>query len=257
MDNPLSHNLYAYCGNNPISYTDPSGNMRCNQVDDLLYGLVQSLGESIKDIIYSPLAAWALVKDIKNGNLSLQDLADALGESVAGPIKHLMANSGKVWFGDPTDAQVQQYGKNLGYVIQEAIAVGGAVKTGIKVIDKMVTSTKTAKKVIAAEANSVLKKASEAAYKAADNIDSFTVSNKHLYGAGGNWNKFNTNDANKVNRIIKEALESQNAQFLPNNQPNSFKIEVDLGRSIGAKGETKVRVIIGDDGKIWTAFPIK
>ncbi|WP_214659220.1 RHS repeat-associated core domain-containing protein [Candidatus Formimonas warabiya] len=155
VDNPLSQNLYAYCGNNPISYTDPSGNMRCNQVDDLLYGLVQSLGESIKGIIHSPLAAWALVKDIKNGNLSLKDLADALGESVAGPIKHLMANSGKVWFGDPTDTQVQQYGKNLGYVIQEAIAVGGAVKTGIKVIDKLVTSTKTAKKVIAAEEKKV------------------------------------------------------------------------------------------------------
>ncbi|KJR46899.1 Guanosine polyphosphate pyrophosphohydrolase/synthetase [Desulfosporosinus sp. I2] len=112
-----------------------------------MYGLKESVGETIKEILNSPWAVWELVKDIKNGNLSLTDLADGLGESVAGPIKHLIANSGEVWDGDPTDAQVQEYGKNLGDVIQQAILAGGAVKTGIKAIDKLIDASKGAGKV--------------------------------------------------------------------------------------------------------------
>ncbi|KJR46896.1 Rhs family protein [Desulfosporosinus sp. I2] len=152
LDNPLSQNLYTYCGNNPVNYTDPSGNMRCDQAVDLMYGLKESVGETIKEILNSPWAVWELVKDIKNGNLSLTDLADGLGESVAGPIKHLIANSGEVWDGDPTDAQVQEYGKNLGDVIQQAILAGGAVKTGIKAIDKLIDASKGAGKVMSPSA---------------------------------------------------------------------------------------------------------
>ncbi len=37
----------------------------------------------------------------------------------------------------------------------------------------------------------------------------------------------------------------------------SFRFEVNLGKKIGTKGETKIRIVIGYDGKIWTAFPVK
>ncbi len=35
LDNPLSHNLYTYCSNNPLIYVDPSGH---NEVSTLLPG---------------------------------------------------------------------------------------------------------------------------------------------------------------------------------------------------------------------------
>lgn len=109
----------------------------------------------------------------------------------------------------------------------------------------------------AATGGSAILDASKAASKATENIDSFIVSNKHLSGAGGNWSKFNTNNPNEVNIIVKDALESQNAQFLSNSHPNSYKIITDMEKTIGTNGETKVQIIIGADGKIWTAYPIK
>lgn len=102
-----------------------------------------------------------------------------------------------------------------------------------------------------------LEEASETAFKAADNVDDFIVSNKHLMDAGGRWQKFATDSKSQVNDWIQEGLRSQNAQLLPNNQEGSYKIITDLGRTIGTKGETKIQIILGGDGKIWTAYPIK
>jgi hypothetical protein len=45
--------------------------------------------------------------------------------------------------------------------------------------------------------------------------------------------------------------------FLPNNQPASFRVIYDFGQPIGSRGETGLRVVVGDDGRIWTAFPVK
>jgi len=75
--------------------------------------------------------------------------------------------------------------------------------------------------------------------------------------AGGRWQKFVTTDNGQVNTWVQEGLCSVNAKFLPNNQEASYKIITDLGKTIGTKGETKIQVIIGADGKIWTAYPVK
>jgi hypothetical protein len=104
---------------------------------------------------------------------------------------------------------------------------------------------------------SVLKKASKVAFQAARNVGKFSVSNKHLANAGGRYRKFNTTSQREVRRIIYAALRSRNAQFLPNNQPNSYVVITNLGRKIGTKGETRVKVVVGGNGKIWTAYPIK
>jgi hypothetical protein len=97
--------------------------------------------------------------------------------------------------------------------------------------------------------------ASGAAFQAAKRIDEFTIPKKHLPGAGGKWAKFA--DGVDAKSAIKEALESGDAPLLPNSVTGSFKIETPLGRTIGTNGENAIRVIIGEDGKIWTAFPIK
>lgn len=75
--------------------------------------------------------------------------------------------------------------------------------------------------------------------------------------AGGNYREFATDSVDDVNNMVKEGFKYSNAQFLPNNQPNSYKVIMDLGKSIGTKGETKIQVIVGADGKIWTSYPIK
>lgn len=65
LDNPLSQNLYAYCGNSPISYIDPSG--RCSQ---------PSTGNSVS---YSdPLGLTN--NNISGGQYSLQSVLDFLNE---------------------------------------------------------------------------------------------------------------------------------------------------------------------------------
>jgi hypothetical protein len=103
---------------------------------------------------------------------------------------------------------------------------------------------------------SALASASQAAFKAAENINSFRVPLKHLAGAAGRWGKF----AHGVDAkdAIREALISPNATFRPNrDSAESFLVITDLGRQVGTKGETAVRVVVGNDGKIWTAFPVK
>ena len=37
----------------------------------------------------------------------------------------------------------------------------------------------------------------------------------------------------------------------------SFRADINLGKTIGTKGEKKIRIVIGYDGKVWTAFPVK
>lgn len=67
-----------------------------------------------------------------------------------------------------------------------------------------------------------------------------------------------TTSKSKVNKWIKEALQSKNLSFtISDNKKLSFVITANLKKKIGTKGETKIKIVIGWDGKIWTAYPIK
>ena len=68
--------------------------------------------------------------------------------------------------------------------------------------------------------------------------------------------QFNTSDISDIQHLVKEALNSPSAKFIPNNVDGSFRVVVDMGRPVGTKGQTSIRVIIGNDGKIWNAFPV-
>lgn len=58
---------------------------------------------------------------------------------------------------------------------------------------------------------------------------------------------------------IKEALQKAKVSNfqINDNDKLSFRFDVNLNKKIGTKGETKIRVVIGYDGNIWTAFPVK
>lgn len=100
---------------------------------------------------------------------------------------------------------------------------------------------------------------SKAAINAAiKKVANFTVSNKHLSNAGGSYAKFNTTSKTTVNNWIKEGLQSSNLSIAVNdNDKLSFVITVNLGRKIGTAGETKIKIVIGYDGIIWTSYPVK
>lgn len=45
--------------------------------------------------------------------------------------------------------------------------------------------------------------------------------------------------------------------FLPNgNLAGTFRVVVDLGQKIGVKGQQRLRIIVGQDGKVINAFPV-
>jgi len=97
--------------------------------------------------------------------------------------------------------------------------------------------------------------ASRAAFKAADNVGAFKLLRKHLPGARGRWNKFAA-DVDPV-AVIEEALRSADATFTPNGVSGLFRVITGLARTVGSKGETAIRVIVVNDGAIWTAFPVR
>jgi hypothetical protein len=110
---------------------------------------------------------------------------------------------------------------------------------------------------VAANGGSRLAEASSSAFRAADNVGDFTVSAKHLPGAGGRWNKWA--EGVDINGTIANALRSDGAAFLPNagGAADSFIVRTNVGSVIGTKGQTVVKAVISNDGRIITAYPVK
>ncbi|MGW7281807.1 hypothetical protein ACWGIV_26645 [Streptomyces sp. NPDC054844] len=98
--------------------------------------------------------------------------------------------------------------------------------------------------------------ASRIAFKAAENPAEIFVKNKHLSTATGGWAKFDSTDIAEVQSWVTEGLKMDNATFLPN-KDTSFKVIVDMGRALGTKGETGIRIMAGNDGKVFNCFPEK
>ena len=67
-------------------------------------------------------------------------------------------------------------------------------------------------------------------------------------------------DSIDPHQAVIQALDSLKKQFFPNpgkaQDDPAFRVITDLGYPVGTKGQTKIRVIIGIDGKIWNAFPV-
>jgi hypothetical protein len=97
--------------------------------------------------------------------------------------------------------------------------------------------------------------ASEAAFKAAADPSKIFVKNKHLASFGGNIAKFNSNDIPEVQRWVAEGLRSDRAVFLPA-KDGSFQIMVDMGRQVGTKGQTGIRVMVDFEGNVFNAFSV-
>lgn len=109
---------------------------------------------------------------------------------------------------------------------------------------------------VAANGGSALARASEAAFKAADDPAAIFVKNKHLLSAGGNGAKYATDDIGQVQQWIARGLKSDEAQFLPNGLDDTFRVIVPGGGTVGTRGQEFIRVIVTGDGRVINNFPV-
>ncbi len=108
----------------------------------------------------------------------------------------------------------------------------------------------------AAESGSALARASQAAFRAAENPSSIFVKSKHLASAGGNSAKFASDDISQIQGWISRGLQSEGVQFLPNQLDDTFRAVVPGGGPIGTRGQEFIRVIVTGDGRVINAFPV-
>ncbi|PAF22762.1 hypothetical protein CHH49_04030 [Terribacillus saccharophilus] len=88
-------------------------------------------------------------------------------------------------------------------------------------------------------------------------VASWSVKDKHLTSTGGKYAKFNTSSKSQVRTWVKEGLGKSFVSIDVNkNDKLSFVIVTNLKKKIGTKGQTKIKIVIGHDGKIWTAYPV-
>ncbi|RIE03934.1 polymorphic toxin-type HINT domain-containing protein [Cohnella faecalis] len=142
LANPLTLNLYTYVYNNPMMYLDPSGNIGWRQIDNLLMGIAASAGDTLMDMLKSPWTLMQLGKALITGDLSFVDLGKAIGASAIEPIRYLVENSKHVWGGKPTNAEVKEYGKQLGNVLQMALGSSAAMKIIAKAVPRLAKGLK-------------------------------------------------------------------------------------------------------------------
>nr|WP_307850175.1 RHS repeat-associated core domain-containing protein [Saccharopolyspora sp. HNM0986] len=103
-----------------------------------------------------------------------------------------------------------------------------------------------------------LEQASSLAFKAAEKPHEIFIKNKHLSDFGGRYRKFDTTDPQVAQQWVADGLKTPDAIFKPNQgDPDSFQVFADLGRSIGTKGESTVKILVNSDGEVFNAFPVK
>lgn len=181
-------------------------------------------------------------------------------------------HAGAVWMGEGfgKNLVLQGIGKVVGWglggasrLLRSVTTIGDDVAVGVqdaitadKALNPVVTQASAAGAAPAVVEG--LEAASTAAFRAADDIESFTPKNKHLL-SGGSQSKarFATDSVEEVRELVQEALRSPNAAFLPNpNVPGTFRIVTNMGRAIGPRGQQNLRVVVAFDGRVINAFPV-
>ena len=199
-------------------------------------GVAQAVGGGVADFARDP-GAW--------DRSTSAALRGAVGSS-------LLAASD--WVGRESDALQSGDRGRIGHAVAD-VTVAAATVVSVAAAARGLLGAGARAAAAEARWDGALSDASKAAFKAADRADDFTVPLKHQPGARGGQGVF----AEGVDQTatIWEALRSPDAMFRPNNRPLSVRVTTDLGYKVGSRGQTSVRVVVGLNGKIWTAFPVR
>ncbi|MGV7114744.1 RHS repeat domain-containing protein [Paenibacillus kyungheensis] len=221
ITNPLTLNSYTYVENNPVNYVDPTGYNpeEPSQETDAVQGF---RGSSIPK--GSSGSGGRSSTNSSNGSKT--------EKPKPAPVKPLPKSSA-------TDADLLK---------QEQAAQNAAKAKEARIFNSAID---------------ILKKV---------DINKFTIKSKHLdlsETASTRWTKFNVKtpeEANKlVDSIIKNARNDNslinkiddNEGALGSEGAKTFRVWIEAKKTVGTKGETGIRLVYDEEGKVWSAFPDK
>ncbi len=250
---PQTLNRYAYTLNNPVKYTDPTG----HKVDDGGGGGCGTAGEVCVDDP-SDLTPASLKNNPRCQKIGMPACIAELALTTAGSFAAATLVEGTVLGGAAANG-VAAAGTAI-WNAEVALAEGlrqGAQAAGtfaLQFIQRVVGSP-SANPITAdgdggtTEAQGIVQ-ASQAAFDAAKNV---FVKPKHMPGAGGNWARFSSGV--DPNAIVRQALQSPNAQFSADPKLDRFIVFTEMGQVVGDKGQTAVKAVVSWAGDLITAYP--
>jgi RHS repeat-associated protein len=229
-------NMYAYVGGDPVNFIDQTGLERdCIETGSRLCGGADGLNTNRAALMskggnaFIHLDGGGATVCVKYCGARTRATGDDI--VVYAPAQYSTIPSSQRWFvqdgrylqnpsfREPSWARVYEYG----FVFGPPAIAGAAVAVGATTLVSVIR---------------------------------FTPSAKHLAQAGGRFAKFNTNSVGSVRKIVYDALRSP-GRSIHVQADGRYRITADLGRAIGTKGETSVRVVVSPSGKIITSFPVR
>ncbi|WNQ12224.1 polymorphic toxin-type HINT domain-containing protein [Paenibacillus aurantius] len=164
---PQSQNLYGYVQNNPLKYIDPSGHkimedsgggggtsvlsqytISWGTAANVTFGAgsylwnyaIDAATQFAKKETYTGM--WEFTKAVVNGDISVVDIIEGMGEDFARPFQYLYQNFDRIWSNQGTYQEDYEYGAYFGEAIANiaslAVSFTGAGTTAFvaKIVEK-------------------------------------------------------------------------------------------------------------------------
>ncbi len=131
-------NWYAYCGNDPVNNTDPSGCMYyTTQTDDLISGIAHGIGDSVLALLEAPTNLISLSKALYYREMTTDDLIQAGFEGLIEDYKYVLQNY-KVLKArrKATNEEVYEMGTRIGSIVCDLATSPAKITQLISVLEK-------------------------------------------------------------------------------------------------------------------------